>query len=115
MTLLAKFKIINFYSILSHNHILDVLGRFLTKQLPHNRLENLSIITIENLTELFLNNIVFYYHKNIYRYQKGIPNCLRFTETLGNMVLLEWQLYLLMKPQMRNEFYGRYVSFFFYF
>ncbi len=107
MTLFATFKIINFYSILSHNLILDTLGRFLTKHLPHNRLENLSIITIENLTELFLNNIIFYYNKNIYRFQKGIPNCLRFTETLGNMFLLEWQVYLLTKPQMKNEFYGR--------
>jgi hypothetical protein len=111
MTLFATFKIINFYSILSHNHILDTLGRFLTKQLAYNRFQSLSIITIENLTELFLNNIMFYYNNKIYQFRKGIPNCLRFTETLANIFLLEWQVYLLTMPQMKNEFYGRFVSF----
>ena len=108
-TMCATFKLINFYSMVSHDHILDALGRFLTKHLPSNRLENLSIITIEELTELFLKNQFFYFENKIYRFRQGYPqNCLDFIQTLSHIYLLEWQSCLLTNPLMKDEFYGRF-------
>ena len=109
-TLFAAFKIQNFYSVLSHGNILDTLGRFLTKHITGNRLEKLSIITIQTLTELFLNHTMFYYNHKLYRYRKGCPMGVLFTKTLGNIFLLEWQSHLLNHPYMKNEFYGRFAS-----
>ncbi|CAF1397955.1 unnamed protein product, partial [Didymodactylos carnosus] len=95
-TLFATFKILNLYSVSPHIIILNTLGRFLTKRLTHNRLPTyLSIIAIQDLTQLFLTNNNFYYDGKIYRFGKGSPDSLRFSETLGNIFLLEWQLYLL--------------------
>ena len=110
-TLFVTFKILNFYSVLSYDTILDTLGRFLTKCLSSNRLSNnLSIITVQDLTKLFLNNNFFYYNEKIYRFRKGSPNSLRLTKTLGDIFLLEWQLCLLNNPTMKNEFYKRSAS-----
>ena len=112
-TLLATFQIRDFYFGLSHDRILDSLGRFLVKKLPGNRLENLTIITLEYLTELFLKNHFFYYNHVIYHCRKGSPRDFSFTETLGNIYLLEWQdEHLLNNPLMTREFYRRLVFFF---
>lgn len=115
-TLLATFHIHDFYSVISHDSLLDSLGRFLVKKLPGNRLQNLTIITIENLTELFLKNIFFYFNNQIYRCRKGIPEDLCFSETLANIFLLEWQYqHLLSNSLIKDAFYRRFVEYFFSF
>jgi hypothetical protein len=117
-TLFATLKMTNFHTLVSHRTMIDRLGDFLRKQFIVNQLEYrtlkstvqpqyISINTIRILTELFLENNIFYYNNDLYQCIKGAPNTLVFSETLSTIYLCLWEEFIFQSPYLTNEFYGR--------
>ena len=108
-TSFATFKIKDIYHQMSHHRILEALRRFLTHVLhPKQYYENVSIPTMERLTEIYLNHQVFTYDGNFYRFTKGSLHSLPLTRTLANIYLHDWQGSLVGRLNYDEEFYGRY-------
>ncbi|CAF1245909.1 unnamed protein product, partial [Didymodactylos carnosus] len=107
-TRFATLKIKNFYNMIPHDRIIEALGQFLSDTIVIGREQNLSIETIQQLTQLVLRNNVFTYNDTIYRYVKGSPLSLPLTRTLGNIYLRQWQRLFVKELADNSEFYGRY-------
>lgn len=103
----ATINITNFNTLDSHANMLLVLEHFLNDHLAIPAIGNLPIKKIIALTALFLHNNQFYYDNKIYRFTKGGPSSLAFTETLSHIYAYQWQKLLFKQPSLRNEFYGR--------
>jgi hypothetical protein len=97
-----------------HKTMLTILEAFFNRHLATLAIDMLSIKKIINLTSLFLNNNRFYYENKIYRFTKGSPSSLLFTETLSNICAFQWQNVLLRERLIQNEFFGRYVCVWFF-
>ncbi|CAF2131124.1 unnamed protein product [Rotaria magnacalcarata] len=106
-TLFCTIKISNFYYLDSHANIIDWIGYFLQDNLGTNKLEQISIMTIKNLLQLFLYNNIFRYHEHIYTFTKGSPTTMPITDTLSNIYLFQWQTKLLRIIKQNDGFFGR--------
>ena len=107
-TIFATLKIIDIYSKVSHDRIEEALGRFLSNALIGNRLDNLTIETIQQLVRLVLRNNIFTYSDHLYQHVKGSPLSLPLTRTLVNIYLQDWQNTLVNHLNSHNELYVRY-------
>jgi hypothetical protein len=105
-TRFVTLKVCNFYTMIPYDGIIEALGHFLSNVLVTGRRYNLSIDTIQQLTELVLRNNVFTYNGKIYRHLKGSPSNLPLTRILGNIYLREWQRSFVQKLSENREFYG---------
>ena len=108
-TSFATFKILDIYHQMSHVKIIEALHRFLTHVLhPQQQYQQLSIPTIERLTDIYLKNQIFTYNRDFYRFIKGCPLSLPLTRTLANIYLHDWQGSFVGQLNYYEEFYGRY-------
>ncbi|CAF2032656.1 unnamed protein product [Rotaria magnacalcarata] len=106
-TLFCTIKISNFYHLDSHTTIIDRIGYFLQDNLVTNKLEQISIMTIKNLVQLFLYNNIFRYNEHIYTFTKGSPTTMPITDKLSSIYLFQWQAKLLRIIKQKDEFFGR--------
>ena len=106
-TLLATIHIKNYYTIASHSSMAEILGYFLEDNLARNVIENLTIVHLKNLVQIFLYNNIFVYDNKIYKFIKGSPTTMPLTETLANIYLCEWQKMLLKQINVRQQFFAR--------
>ena len=93
----------------SHALMADVLGYFFRDNYPSKKVENISIVQIQNLTRLFLYNNIFVYDDKIYSCAKGSPVTMPLTETLANIYLYQWQESICSEIRVRRQFFGRLV------
>ena len=107
-TLLATIHISNYYTIASHARMADVLEYFLHDDLPGNTVENITMVHMKNLVQLFLYNNVFVYDDKLYMCVKGSPITMPLTETLANIYLYQWQKMIVKEVKARQQFFGRY-------
>ena len=108
-TLFATIDVTNYYTMSSHESMAEVLGYFFRDNYPSNKVENISIVQIQNLVRLFLYNNIFIYDDKIYSCAKGSPITMPLTETLANIYLCQWQTSILREIQSRHQFFGRLV------
>jgi hypothetical protein len=106
-TLFCTIQIMNFYSLASHSTMIDVVIHFLQENMATNKLENVSIIAIENLLQLFLYNNIFCYKKKIYTLIKGGPNTMPLSHLLSTIYLFQWQRTIAKEVEINNELFGR--------
>lgn len=118
-TLFATVRITNFDTMASHESLIRRLNKFLVDRSASNHLnytmlptvqhiQRISIDTIKKLTELYLENNIFYYDGNIYELQKSTgPTSLLLSELLSNIYLLLYDQHRFDNPQLKTEFYGR--------
>lgn len=98
-------------TMLTHGELLLTLQEYLNENLALPFIENFSINEIIRLTSMFLHHTRVYYDHKIYRFLKGSPSSLPFTDTLLNITAFQWQKNLLQEPLINREFYGRYLFF----
>lgn len=106
-TLFCTIHITNFYTVASHETMIATVGYFLQDNLATNKLDHVSIITIQNLLQLFLYNNIFVYEDAIYSIVRGGPNTMALSDTLSNIVLFEWQKFITREVIPNNEVFGR--------
>ena len=106
-TLFCTVHITNFYTVASHESMIATVGYFLQDNLATNKLEHVTIATIQNLLQLFLYNNVFLYDNTIYTITRGGPNTLPLSDTLSNIWLFGWQKSLSSEVQRYDEMFGR--------
>ena len=106
-TLFCTVHITNFYTVASHESMIATIGYFLQDNLATNKLEHVSIATIQNLLQLYLYNNVFLYNKKIYSIKRGGPNTLPLSDTLSNIWLFAWQRSLSSEVLRYDELFGR--------
>ena len=106
-TLFCSMHITNFYTVASHESMIATVGYFLQDNLATNKLEHVSITTIQNLLQLYLYNNVFVYNNTIYTIKRGGPSTLPLSETLSNICLFAWQKSLSSEVQRYEEMFGR--------
>lgn len=87
--------------------MIATIGYFLQDNLATNKLENVSIATIQNLLQLYLYNNVCLYDNKIYSIKRGGPNTLPLSETLSNIWLFAWQKALSTEVLRYDELFGR--------
>ncbi len=117
-TLFATIKITNFHTMISHQSMIAALLNFFTDHLATNKVryqpletlkqyQSISIETIKKLTELYLENNIFYYNGKIYKFIKGGPNSLLFNDILSTIYLFHCEKLLFDDPRLKTAFYGR--------
>ena len=106
-TKFVTLKINNLSTMLPHDGVATAMNHFLSAHIPWNRIENLTFETVQCLTELFLQNNLFFYNGKIYRHVKGCPNSLPFSETLTKIYLLFWRTPLTNVLESKQEFFAR--------
>lgn len=111
-TLFVTIKITNFYTLDTHENMIEIIEQFLESNLTTKKLGDISIINMKKLLKLFLQNNIFSYNNTIYQFTKGSPNTMGLSETLANIYLSIWQKKLSDAVQEKQEFFGRYRIFF---
>ena len=106
-TIFITITISNFYSMVSHKTMVDILSIFLRDNLARNKLQDISITTIQNLVQLFLYNNIFRYNENIYTITHGGPNTMALTDTLSNIYLFQCQKMISEKVTQNKKLFGR--------
>ncbi|CAF4455542.1 unnamed protein product [Rotaria socialis] len=106
-TIFASISISNFHAIVPHKTMLNVFKDFLNDCTIRPFIEDLHINKITHLTALFLYHNHFYYNHKIYRFAKGSPTSLSYTQTLANIYLYQWQKLFSRQASIKNEFFGR--------
>ena len=118
-TLFVTLTITNFDTMFSYDTIVTQLAYFfmdystITKMpcpsIVSNKLQSISISTVQELIRLVLENTIFYYGDSIYRVVKGsLPNSLLLYELLSNIYLFMWQKQIFGQDRrFQSEFYGR--------
>ncbi|CAF4160822.1 unnamed protein product, partial [Adineta steineri] len=107
-TLFCRIKITNFYTLNEHEKMIDTVTYFLQDNSVTNKVNQVSIMTIKNLLQLFIFNNLFCYENKIYTIMKGSPNTMALSDTLANIYLFDWQKLILKEVQQKDEFFGRY-------
>jgi hypothetical protein len=109
-TLFGTITIVNADRLVGHATMLETLHYFLFDQLATNKCQGIAINTIKQLTELYLDNQLFYYDERIYRCNKNGPSQLHYNRLLTNIYLFVWQCCLFDDPHLTNEFIGRHFN-----
>ncbi|CAF3676623.1 unnamed protein product [Rotaria sordida] len=107
-TLFVRIKIKNFYTMYSYQSIIDRVGYVLTNHLSNHPIENISIVTIERLLDLYLKSNLFYFEGNIYRFMHGLPQNVRLSDLLLNLASYPWQNMIMNDYRLKTEFMVRY-------
>ena len=107
-TQFATIKITNLYAIYSIDEMFDLLSFFLKDNFHVDKPADLSIPTIIKLLDLFLRYNFFYYDKQIYRFQYGLPNTMRLTELLSSIFIYLWQKQVFNDPRFKDQFIIQY-------
>jgi hypothetical protein len=106
-TRFCAIHITNFYTVASHDTMIATVGYFLQDNLATNKLDHVSIITIQNLLQLFLYNNIFVYENAIYTIVRGGPNTMALSDILSDIALFEWQKFITREVLPNNEVFGR--------
>ena len=106
-TLFCTVHITNFYTVASHDSMIATVGYFLQDNLATNKLEHVSIATIQHLLQLYLYNNIFLYNSTIYTIARGGPNTLPLSDTLSNIWLFGWQKSMSNEVLRYDEMFGR--------
>ena len=109
-TLFCSIKMTNFYTLDTHQHMIDTVISFIDDYIDKSKLPKISLMTIGNLLHLFLFNNIFCYKDQVYTFAKGSPNTMPFSETLSNIYLYVWQKKILSQVGGNNELFGRYLT-----
>lgn len=106
-TLFCTIKVLNYYALVQHKTMIDVVSYFLQDNLVTNKLEQVSIVTIQNLLQLFLYNNIFCYQDKIYTMTKGSPKTMPVSDLLASIYVFEWQKIIVKEVEQNNELFGR--------
>ncbi|CAF1200310.1 unnamed protein product [Rotaria sp. Silwood1] len=106
-TLFVRIKIKNFSTMYTYQSIIDRVGYVLTSHLSNHPIQNISIVTIERLIELYLKCNIFYYEGNIYRLTHGLPECMRLNDLLLHIASYPWQQTMMNADQLKKQFIVR--------
>ena len=87
--------------------MIATVGYFMQDNMATNKLDHVSIITIQNLLQLFLYNNIFVYENTIYTLVRGGPNTMPLSDTLSDIFLFEWQKFVTREVLPQNEVFGR--------
>jgi hypothetical protein len=91
-----------------HASLLESFDFFLFDQLATNKYQDVSIPTLRRLTELYLNNQQFIFDKQIYRFVRGYPSHVRFSQLLNHIQVFLWQRHIFDDARVHDAFIGRY-------
>jgi len=104
-TLFCTIKISNYFTLDSHENMIDHVYNFIRDNIASNKLHKISILTIKHLLQLCLHNNIFSYQNKIYTFTNGGPTTSPLIDTLANIYLCIWQ------KQIVNEIRGKKVLF----
>jgi hypothetical protein len=88
--------------------MIDTVTQFLRDHSANNKINQVSIMTIKNLLQLFLYNNLFCFNNKVYTIMKGSPNTMPLSDTLSSIYLFDWQQMILKEVKRNNELFGRY-------
>ena len=106
-TLFCTIKITNYYTLDTHEIMIEKVLNFLQMNSAANYLRHIAFSTIKNLLQLVLFNHIFGYKNRIYTINKGLPNTMPLSETLANIYLHHWQRSLVDKIALHQGLFGR--------
>ena len=116
-TLFATVTMSNFHTMASHGSMVATLGYFLSEQLATNKLQYTSFVsgrpqwvsidTLLQLVDLFLEHNVFSYENKIYVMTRGAPAHMPLTDTLATIYDYLWQKTLSADTRLIGELFGR--------
>lgn len=86
----CRITIKNYGHFYDHDQMIDRLGQFLYDNLATNRIDELSIPTIQYLLRLYLLNNHFSYRNDIYCWRKGSPLMHSLTHLLIHICIDDW-------------------------
>lgn len=106
-TMFCTIDIVNYWTLDTHENMIDVVCTFIQKNVASNKLQKVSIATIKNLLQLCLYHNVFCYKNQIYKLTKGGPSTLPLIDTLSNIYLSTWQGKIIDELRQNKELFGR--------
>ncbi|CAF1543899.1 unnamed protein product [Adineta ricciae] len=106
-TLFCTIQITNFYSLDTHETMIETITSFLRDKSAYNTINKVSVNTIRNLLQLFLYQNLFTHRNKIYVIKKGSPNTMSLSQTLANIYLYDWQQSILNQFEYNQELFGR--------
>jgi len=106
-TLFCTIKISNYFTLDSHENMIEQVYNFIRDNLASNKLHKILIMTIKNLLQLCLYYNIFTYKNKIYTFTKGGPTTLPLIDTLANIYLCNWQKHIVNEIQRKKELFGR--------
>ena len=106
-TLFCTIDIVNYWTLDTHENIIDVVCKFIQNNVAANKLQKISIATIKNLLQLCLYHNVFCYKNHIYKFTRGGPTTLPLIDTLSNIYLSIWQDKIIGELRHNKELFGR--------
>ena len=107
-TMFCTIQITNYFTLDTHEAMIDVVCNFIQNHIVTNKLQKISIMTIKNLLQLCLYNNIFSYKNKIYIFAKGGPTTLPLMDTLANIYLFVWQQKIVDELKQNRELFGRY-------
>ncbi|CAF1515433.1 unnamed protein product [Rotaria magnacalcarata] len=108
-TLFCTFDINNLYTMLPQDESIRILGDFL-RQYVGERVQGISIKTIQKLAEIVLKENAFVYDHKFYKQIVGGAMGSPFTLTLANIFMWHWEKRWVRRQKSKNEIYGRYID-----
>lgn len=106
-TLFCTMKITNYFTLDSHENLIDLVCRFIHDNIVSNKLDKILLTTIKNLLQLYLYNNIFTYKNKIYKFTKSAPSTSPLMDTLSNIYLCMWQKQIVSEIQGKKELFGR--------
>ena len=106
-TMFCSLSIENFYHLVPHAKMVEVVGAFLQQNLVTNRLEQITITTVQILLQLFLYNHHFRYQDKIFTMIRGSPVTMALSKTLATIYISEWQNVITREVGRQEELFGR--------
>ncbi|CAF4981187.1 unnamed protein product, partial [Rotaria socialis] len=108
-TQFCTFDINNLYTMLPQDESIRILGDFL-RHYVGERVQRISITTIQKLAEIVLKENAFVYDHKFYKQIIGGAMGSPFTLTLANIFMWDWEKRWVRRQKSKNEIYGRYID-----
>ncbi|CAM4951180.1 unnamed protein product [Rotaria socialis] len=108
-TQFCTFDINNLYTMLPQDESIRILGDFL-RHYVGERIQGISITTIQKLAEIVLKENAFVYDHKFYKQIIGGAMGSPFTLTLANIFMWHWEKRWVRRQKGKNEIYGRYID-----
>ncbi|CAF4927880.1 unnamed protein product, partial [Rotaria socialis] len=108
-TQFCTFDINNLYTMLPQDESIRILGDFL-RHYVGERIQGISITTIQKLAEIVLKENAFVYDHKFYKQIIGGAMGSPFTLTLANIFMWHWEKRWVRRQKSKNEIYGRYID-----
>ena len=99
-TILIRIKIQNFFNMFTYQSMVNRIMYLLAKHCKNEPINNISMIAIETLLELYLQHTLFIYQEQIYSFNRGMSNQTQFNTLLSSLCLYYWKME---KFQNNNE------------